>query len=294
MVAKKVVKKKIKKQTQKQKQKQTQKQSVNVNVKIDQSKKGSSYKPRTIVQRVGPQIVMTSAGTYSFPQRGLESNSNNQYNQLASIMEKIVENERYKASRGDALDVVRERRLDRFEPNVARNGLASVKTNNDIETMSILTRDEEEPEEEPVAEEEEEPVAEEEEEPVAEEEEEPEPEEEEEEEEEVIVPEEEEDNQIVVPQGIDPNLSIFDADTLVEEKENPMRIKAKADKYASMVEEEERRKNKYSYPTNVPFDAFDKYFNTETGRWNLSRNVRKQKGGFRMKQSSDAHYKKNV
>ena len=189
MVAKKV-KKPIKKQNQKQKQRQNQKQLVNVNVKIDQSKKGASSRPKTIIQRVGPQIVMTSAGSYSsFPQRTLESNT--QYNQLASIMEKIVENERYKASRGNALEAVREQRISKLEANTQGNGLAKVKINNDreIEQMSTLTRDEEEEEEE------------------------------------------EDEVDVIVPQDIDPNMSVYDEDTIVSERSNPInKIKEKADK----------------------------------------------------------------
>ena len=232
MVAKKV-KKPIKRQNQKQ--------LVNVNVKIDQSKKGASSRPKTIIQRVGPQIVMTSAGSYSFPQRTLESNT--QYNQLASIMEKIVENERYKASRGNALEAVREQRISKLEANTQGNGLAKVKINNDIETMSTLTRDEEE---------------------------------------------EEDEVDVIVPQYLDPNMSVYGEDTVVSERSNPInKIKEKADKYEELVEEEEPKG--YPYPTILPNDYRERYFNTETGRWNLNKNIRRQKA-YLMKEMSDRHY----
>ena len=256
-------KKPIKKQNQKQKQRQNQKQQVNVNVKIDQSKKGASSRAKTIIQRVGPQIVMTSAG--SFPQRTLESNT--QYNQLASIMEKIVENERYKASRGNALEAVREQRISKLEANTQGNGLSRVKSNNDREEMSSidLTEDEEEEEEE----------------------------------------EEQDEIDVIVPQDLDPNMSVYDEDTIVSERSNPInKIKEKADKYEKLIEEEEAIKDRYEiipeepktfpYPTNLPDDYRQRYFNIESGRWNLNRNARRQKGGYRMKELSDAHYKKNM
>jgi|TARA_R110000823_G_scaffold216947_2_gene346410 hypothetical protein len=223
-----------KRQKIKQKQKQKQTQRVNVNVKIDQSKRTSSVRPKTTVQRSGPQIVMTTAGSY-FPQR-LEPN--NQYNQLASIMEKIVENERYKASKG-SLDSLREKRLDKFEANTAKNALASVSSQySDTE------------------------------------------------EEDLFVPEEEDETEFVVPQETD---SIIEDDSIMEDTRTPIVIDD--DTEYEVIPQDAKV---YPYPTRLPIDYFERYFNTETGRWNLDRNVSRQKNGYIQKELSERHYKKNI
>ena len=222
-----------KRQKIKQKQKQKQTQRVNVNVKIDQSKR-SAVRPKTTVQRSGPQIVMTSAGSY-FPQR-LEPN--NQYNQLASIMEKIVENERYKARKG-SLDSLREKRLDKFEANTAKNALASV-------SSQYSDTDEED----------------------------------------LFVPEEEDETEFVVPQETD---SIIEDDSIMEDTRTPIVIDD--DTEYEVIPQDAKV---YAYPTRLPIDYFERYFNTETGRWNLDRNVSRQKNGYIQKELSERHYKKNI
>ena len=224
-----------KRQKIKQKQKQKQTQRVNVNVKIDQSKRTSSVRPKTTVQRSGPQIVMTTAGSY-FPQRVLESN--NQYNQLASIMEKIVENERrYKSSKG-SLDSLREKRLDKFEANTAKNALASV---------SSQYSDTDEADEE------------------------------------VVVPDQEDETDFLVPQETD---SIIENDSIMEDTRTPI-----VDTEYEVIPQDAKV---YAYPTRLPIDYFERYFNTETGRWNLDRNVSRQKNGYIQKELSERHYKKNI